>query len=570
MKRTKTFLFLLLGFTIFSCRQEQPKAIYEIQKSLVEDSAMVVSAHPLASKVGVDILRKGGNAVDAIISVQFALAVVYPRAGNIGGGGFMVLRNKEGKAAALDYREKAPLAAHRDMYLNENGDPVDSLSRAGHLAVGVPGTVAGMVEAHKKYGQLENFGDLVQPAVELAANGYQLTETEANRLNSFQKAFKQHNKTGKPFVNDAGWKEGDLLIQTDLAHTLELIREHGKAGFYEGETANKIIAEMKRGNGLITLEDLKKYDAIWREPVDDYYKDFRVITMPPPSSGGIALMQLLNIVEDYPISEWGFHSPESIHLMSEAMRRVYADRAEYLGDSDFFPVPKDSLLDEDYLDFRMKDFDMEQATQSDTIFAGDFNLPEHFETTHTSVVDANGNAASVTTTLNLNYGSKVVVDGAGFFLNDEMDDFSAKPGVPNYFGLIGNEANAIAPEKRMLSSMTPTIIEKDNDLYMVVGSPGGSTIITAVFQTFINVAEFGMDLKEAVHSKRFHHQWLPDEIKIEEGSFDSLTRKTLKDKGHSFNEVKRMAIVKAIHKTPEGKLHGVGDWRNKDDHAEGY
>lgn len=570
MKRIKTF-FLLSSLILFSaCRNEVPKSIYTIQKSVVDDSAMVVSAHPLASKVGVDILQSGGNAVDAIIGVQFALAVVYPRAGNIGGGGFMVIRNQDGTAAALDYREKAPLAATRDMYLDDNGDPIDSLSRIGHLAVGVPGTVAGMVEAHKKHGQMADFGTLVQPAIDLAANGFQLTETEAERLNYFRKSFVQHNKTGRPFVKEGDWEAGELFVQKDLAHTLELIRDHGKAGFYDGETAQKIVGEMKRGNGLITLEDLKKYDAIWRDPVDDYYKDFRVITMPPPSSGGIALMQLLNIVEDYPVAEWGFQSPKSIHLISEAMRRVYADRAEHLGDSDFYPVPKDSLLDEEYLANRMADFDPQKVTPSDTVYAGDFNLPEHFETTHTSVVDPYGNAASVTTTLNLNYGSKVIVEGAGFLLNDEMDDFSAKPGVPNYFGLIGNEANAIVPEKRMLSSMTPTIVEKDGKLFMVLGAPGGSTIITAVFQTFINVAEYEMDLKDAVHSKRFHHQWLPDEIKIEEGALDSLTQSALKTKGHQFKEVERMAIVKAIRVLPDGKLHGVGDWRNKDDHAEGF
>lgn len=570
MKRINQLYFLLLLSLFFSCRKSKVVPIYDIQKSVISEEAMVVSAHPLSSKVGSDIMKKGGNAVDAIIGVQFALAVVYPRAGNIGGGGFMVIRTKDGKAASLDYREKAPLAATNDMYLDENGDPIDSLSRMGHLAVGVPGTVAGMIEAHQKYGQIGDFKELIQPAIDLAKNGFKITITEANRLNEYQDRFKAVNKTGKPFVKNEEWKEGDIFVQHDLSKTLERIRDNGKAGFYEGETADKLVAEMERGGGLITHEDLKKYDAIWRDPVDDYYKDFRIITMPPPSSGGIALMQLLNIVEDYPVNDWGFQSPKSIHLMAEAMRRVYADRAEYLGDTDFYPVPKDSLLNEEYLDARMANFEMNKATPSDTIYAGDFNLPEHFETTHTSVVDSEGNAASVTTTLNLNYGSKVVVEGAGFLLNDEMDDFSAKPGVPNYFGLIGNEANAIQPEKRMLSSMTPTIVEKDNKLFMVVGAPGGSTIITAVFQTFINVAEYNMDLKDAVHANRFHHQWLPDEIKMEEGCIDSLTRHALIAKGHHFNEVKRLAVIKAILALPNGKLHGVGDWRNPDDHAEGY
>jgi gamma-glutamyltranspeptidase/glutathione hydrolase len=571
MKRITTFSFLLIFVLSYSCRESKVEQLYDIQKSVIGDSAMVVSPHPLGSKVGAEILKNGGNAVDATIAVQFAIAVVYPRAGNIGGGGFMVIRTNEGKAATLDYREKAPLAATHDMYLDDNGDPIDSLSRFGHLAVGVPGTVAGMVAAHEKYGLKENWGDLVQPAIDLAAKGFKITAAEADRLNQFREKFLQINRTGKPFVKELGeWREGDLLVQPDLAKTLERIRDNGKAGFYEGETADKLVAEMQRGGGLITHEDLKKYDAIWREPVDDYYKDYRVITMPPPSSGGIALMQLLNIVEDYPVADWGFHSPDAVHLMAEAMRRVYADRAEYLGDSDFYPVPKDSLLNEEYLAARMSNFVMDKATPSDTILAGTFNLPDRFETTHTSVVDQYGNATSVTTTLNLNYGSKVIVEGAGFLLNDEMDDFSAKPGVPNFFGLIGNEANAIVPEKRMLSSMTPTIIEKDEKLFMVLGTPGGSTIITSVFQTFINVAEFDMNLEEAINASRFHHQWLPDQIRYEKDGLDSLTVLELEKRGHKLSEGNRIGLMKAIHVLPDGKLHGVGDRRNPDDHAEGF
>lgn len=571
MKRITTFSFLLIFVLSYSCRESKVEQLYDIQKSVIGDSAMVVSPHPLGSKVGAEILKNGGNAVDATIAVQFAIAVVYPRAGNIGGGGFMVIRTNEGKAATLDYREKAPLAATHDMYLDDNGDPIDSLSRFGHLAVGVPGTVAGMVAAHEKYGLKENWGDLVQPAIDLAAKGFKITAAEADRLNQFREKFLQINRTGKPFVKELGeWREGDFLVQPDLAKTLERIRDNGKAGFYEGETADKLVAEMQRGGGLITHEDLKKYDAIWREPVDDYYKDYRVITMPPPSSGGIALMQLLNIVEDYPVADWGFHSPDAVHLMAEAMRRVYADRAEYLGDSDFYPVPKDSLLNEEYLAARMSNFVMDKATPSDTILAGTFNLPDRFETTHTSVVDQYGNATSVTTTLNLNYGSKVIVEGAGFLLNDEMDDFSAKPGVPNFFGLIGNEANAIVPEKRMLSSMTPTIIEKDEKLFMVLGTPGGSTIITSVFQTFINVAEFDMNLEEAINANRFHHQWLPDQIRYEKDGLDSLTVLELEKRGHKLSEGNRIGLMKAIHVLPDGKLHGVGDRRNPDDHAEGF
>ncbi|RMG79739.1 MAG: gamma-glutamyltransferase [Bacteroidetes bacterium] len=570
MKRIISFYLLLFLLFTFSCRQATVKPVYETQKSAFADSAMVVSPHPLATRVGVEIMKQGGNAIDATAGVHFALAVVYPRAGNIGGGGFMVIRTKDGTAAALDYREKAPLAADRDMYLDEKGDPIDSLSRKGHLAVGVPGTVAGMLKSWERFGRLKDFKKIIQPAIDLAAKGFKISESEAERLNKYRDEFLEVNENAAPFVRDGDWKAGDLLVQPELAKTLERIRDRGKAGFYEGETADLIVKEMKRGGGIITHEDLKQYDAVWRDPIDDYYKDYRVITMPPSSSGGIALMQLLNIVEDYPISEWGFHSPEAIHLMVEGMRRVYADRAEYLGDMDFYPVPVDSLLDEAYLEKRMENFDPEKATPSDTILAGKFNLPEHYETTHTSIVDPEGNAVSVTTTLNLNYGSKVIVQGAGFLLNDEMDDFSAKPGVPNFFGLIGNEANAIAPGKRMLSSMTPTIVEKDDKLFMVVGTPGGSTIITSVFQTFINVAEFNMDLKEAVHAPRFHHQWLPDEIRYEKNGLDSLTIKALEARGHKLREVGRIGVVKAIHVLPDGRLHGVGDWRNKDDDAEGF
>ena len=571
LKQSKVFFYVCLLFLVNACK-EAPKTLpYTVVQSSIADTAMVVSAHPLASQAGIEIMKQGGNATDAAIATQFALAVVYPRAGNIGGGGFMVFRQADGSADALDYREKAPLAAHRDMYLDSLGNPIAALSRIGHLAVGVPGTVAGMVAAHEKYGKIESFGDLLVPAIRLAKEGFNVSESEAERLNQYREQFEKYNEDAAPFVKATNWQMGDLLVQTELAHTLELIQQQGKKGFYEGETANDIVAEMQRGNGLITLEDLKKYDAKWREPIIGDYKNHRIITMPPSSSGGIALMQLLNILEDYPLQEMGFQTPETVHLMTEAMRRVYADRSQYLGDSDFYPVPRDSLIDEEYLASRMADYTPDYKTPSDTIAAGNFGvLTESFETTHTSVVDADGNAVSVTTTLNLNYGSKVIVKDAGFFLNDEMDDFSAKPGTPNYFGLIGAEANAIAPEKRMLSSMTPTIAEKDGRLYMVVGSPGGSTIITSVLQVFLNVAEFGMPMDEAIAVARFHHQWLPDQIWYEEERMDSFVIKALSDKGHELTTKKYLAKVKGIHLRPDGKLHGAGDPRNKDDHAEGW
>ncbi len=568
-KYPQIFYPLFLIILLISCRKAEDKPLYNIQQSAISKKAMTVSAHPLASKIGADILRKGGNAIDATIAIQFALAVTYPRAGNLGGGGFMIIRTDKGEINTLDYREKAPLTATKDMYLDSIGNVVEGLSRNGHLAVGVPGTVDGMVKAHKRFGQLKNFKLLVEPAIQLAEEGFKITPLEAERLNNFQDDFKKYNPTNKVFVKTEKWKTGDLLVQKELAETLRRIRDKGRAGFYEGKTADLLVAEMKQQNGIISLEDLQKYQSKWRDPIIGHYKNYKIISMPPPSSGGIALVQMLKIVEKFPLSKWGFHSPQAIHLMAEAERRVYADRAKHLGDDDFYPVPKDSLLDEAYLLERMADYDTKKATESDAILAGKFNIGlESFETTHTSVVDSMGNAVSVTTTINSNYGSKVIVDGAGFFLNNEMDDFSAKPGVPNQFGLVGAEANAVAPEKRMLSSMTPTIIEKDGGLFMVLGSPGGSTIITSVFQVFLNVAEFGMNLEDAVKAKRFHHQWLPDEIMYEKEGFDAATLEQLKSFGHQLNGLDKIGLVKAIHVMPDGNLNGVGDNRSED-HAEG-
>jgi len=565
-------LFLTISFSILlvNCQQAIKEEKVEIIQSTKSKKAMVVSAHHLATKVGNNILKKGGNAIDATIAVQFALAVVYPRAGNIGGGGFMVIRDKDGKYDSIDYREKAPKASTRDMYLDSLGNVIPGLSRNGHLAVGVPGAVDGMFEVHQKYGQLKDFKELIQPAIDLAANGFLLTPMEIERLNRFKGDFQKYNKSPNAFIKDTPWVEGDRLVQKDLAHTLSLIRDKGRAGFYEGETADKIVAEMKSGNGIITHDDLTAYHSKWRAPLVGDYKNFKIISMAPPSSGGIALLQLLKIVENYPLSEYGFQSKEAMHLMIEAERRVYSDRAKHLGDSDFYKVPQDSMLDKAYIKERMADFDPNKATPSDMVAAGNFAVPmETFETTHTSVIDETGNAVSVTTTLNSNYGSKVVVTDAGFFLNNEMDDFSAKPGVPNQFGLIGNEANAIEPEKRMLSSMTPTIVEKDGELFMVLGAPGGSTIITAVFQVFLNVVEFGMPLDDALFAKRFHHQWLPDVVMYENGGLTESSKQSLSELGHSIKDVKYMALVKAIHVQPNGELHGVGDNRSED-HAEGY
>ncbi len=558
-------------FLLFSACREATVSPYKIVQNATAESAMVVAGHPLAAKVGVKIMKAGGNAVDAAIATQFALAVVHPRAGNIGGGGFMVIRMANGDKTALDFREEAPSGAGRDMYLDSMEEVVPGLSREGHLSVGVPGSVAGMAEAFEKYSKLKDWKMLLQPAIDLAKDGFAITRSEAERLNRYHDTFLKNNADPRPFVINGKWQMGDMLVQNDLARTLERIRDHGKAGFYEGETARMIVDEMQRGKGLITREDLKNYRAKWKKPIEGDYKEYHIITMPPSSSGGIALMQLLTILKNYPLGKYGFQSAKAVHTIVEAERRVYADRAKFLGDDDYYPVPKDTLLDEQYLALRMTDFDPDSATLSEAVQSGNFSMKvESFETTHYSVIDAFGNAVSVTTTLNLNYGSKVLVAGAGFFLNDEMDDFSAKPGVPNYFGLIGAKANAIEPGKRMLSSMTPTIVEKNGNLFLVLGAPGGSTIITAVLQTILNVTDFGMSIGDAVSAPRFHHQWLPDEISVEGKAIDTLVRKELWDMGHHLRGVDRMAVMKAIEVLPDGKLVGAGDWRNQDDHVEGY
>ena len=427
-----------------------------------------------------------------------------------------------------------------------------------------------MFKAFEKYSQLKDFKQLIAPSIELALKGFPVTELQASRLNKHQSSMKKHNTKMPIFVKEGGWKKGDLLIQTDLAATLQRIHDHGEAGFYEGPVADKIVAEMKAGKGIISHQDLKDYDAVWRKPMEGKYKDYSIISMPPPSSGGIALLQLLEMVEPYPLKSWGFQSTATVHLMTEAERRVYADRAIHLADADFYPVPKESLLNPDYLKERMKSFDESHATSSDSVVAGIFNTPKESEqTTHFSIVDHQGNAVSVTTTINSGFGSKTVVAGAGFLLNNEMDDFSAKPGVPNFYGLIGAEANAIEPGKRMLSSMTPTIVEKNNELFMVVGTPGGSTIITSVFQTILNAIEFDMTASQAVNAKRFHHQWKPDTLQFEEGTFSKEQLEALKNLGHEFKSRDKIGRVEAIIRNEDCSLDAAADIRG-DDHAEGW
>jgi gamma-glutamyltranspeptidase/glutathione hydrolase len=526
-------------------------------------NGMVVCAYPDAAKVGLDILKKGGNAVDAAVAVQFALAVTFPEAGNIGGGGFMVYRSAKGEANTLDFREKAPAAASPNMYLDSAGNVVNGMSLSTHQASGVPGAVAGMVEAHSKYGRLK-WEELVQPAIDLARNGFKLTKRGADDLNHTGAEFRRLNPGKNYLIKDTPWQEGDQLVQEDLAKTLELIRDKGRDGFYDGTVADEIVTEMQSGKGLITKADLQNYHAIWRKALTGSYKAYKIITMPPPSSGGVALLQLLQSVEKYPLTHWGRNRDSTVQLMVEAERRVYADRSKYLGDPDFYKVPVDSLLSPAYNKARMANFSWDKATPSASIQPGKLVGYESDQTTHYSIVDREGNAVSITTTLNGGYGSKIFVKGAGFLLNNEMDDFSSKPGVPNMFGLVGGKANSIQPGKRMLSSMTPTIIEKDGKLFMVVGTPGGSTIITSVFQTILNVIEFKQSMQRAVNSKRFHHQWLPDIVFVEKDGIDSLSRTKLQQKGYQINEGGPSGRVDAILKTKWGYYEGGADPRGDD------
>lgn len=563
----KRFLLLWVGLVVITtCKQAPDTASILPVKSAIAENGMVVSAHPLATDIGVQILKAGGNAVDASIAVQLALAVCYPVAGNLGGGGFMLYRSAKGEVAALDYRETAPSLSTKDMYLDASGNAVTDLSQHGHLACGVPGTVAGLYEAFQKYSKLKDWKALVNPAVSLAKNGIILTAKEAEGLNNNRDLFVKVNK-GQTVFTHKKWNTGDLFIQSELATTLERIRDHGIDGFYKGQTAEFIVQEMKRGGGIISANDLANYRAKWRTPLSTQYRGYQVHLMPPPSSGGIALIQLLESIEPYDLRKMGFQSVSTIHLMTEAERRVYADRAQHLGDSDFYKVPVSGLTDSQYIAGRMSDFDPDRAGVSQKIGAG--QPVESDQTTHLSIVDSEGNAVAVTTTLNGGYGSSVVVKGAGFILNNEMDDFSIKPGVANLYGLIGAEANKIEPGKRMLSSMTPTILEKDGKLKMVVGTPGGSTIITSVFQTIVNVLDFDMDPASAVAKPRFHHQWLPDSIQVEkEGLPDTIVTR-LRSMGHSFKFRKKYGRVEAILIMPDGKIHGGADPRG-DDHAAGY
>ena len=561
------WLAILVLFFAASCGKGPEKSTQTT--GTTASKAMVVTAYPDASRIGLEILKKGGNAYDATVATQFALAVCYPAAGNIGGGGFVVYRHHTGETGGLDFREMAPGAAHKDMYLDKAGNPIDDLSKLGHLAAGVPGAVDGMVKLHQKMGSLP-WRDVVQPAIDLAKRGVVLSAKEAAGLNGNKEDFVKYNKHLPYLVKQQKeWKAGDTLYHHDLARTLERIRDKGREGFYAGETADLIVKEMQAGGGIITKQDLQKYTSVWRAPVTGKYKDYKVISMGPPSSGGVALLQLLNMVAPYDLKQYGWQQANTIQVMTEAKRRVYADRATYLGDPDFVKVPVTQLLQPDYLKNRMADVSLEQATPSSAVKAGEFAMHESEQTTHFSIVDQFGNAVSVTTTINGSYGSKVVVQGAGFLLNNEMDDFSVKPGVPNMYGLLGGTANAIEPGKRMLSAMTPTIVEKEGKLYMVVGTPGGSTIITQVFQAILNVVEHGMTMQEAVAAPRFHHQWLPDEIQHEPDAISPEVRAILTSKGYKLKERGRFGRIDGILVRLDGTMEGGADPRG-DDIAVGF
>lgn len=571
MKKIIFLLFIPALFTV-SCHTTKTASTlvdqykYQVQKKIICENGAVVSAHPLASKVGVEILRMGGNAVDAAIATQLALAVVYPNAGNLGGGGFMVARLQDGKLVAIDYREKAPGKAHRDMYLTPTGEPQFELSQNGHLSSGVPGTVSGLFES-AKYAKL-SFDKLIQPAIDLAEKGFALPEWEAKAFNDLKDDFEKYNTQTPAFVKTIGWKAGDTLFQKDLAETLKRIKKNGAKGFYEGETARLIVEEMERGKGIISLDDLKNYKAASREAHVFNYKGYKIVGMPMPSSGGLLVHQMMKMIEDKPIASYGFQSPEAVQLMVEVERRAYADRAQFMGDADFYKVPVAKLTGEQYLKERMSDFIPGKASTSEKVKPGDIPAVESEETTHLSVIDKDGNAVAVTTTLNNSYGSKTVVGGAGFILNDEMDDFSIKPGAPNMYGAIGGEANAIMPGKRMLSSMTPTIVLKDDQPYLVVGTPGGTTIPTSVFQTLVNILDFNMSTEDAVWKPKFHHQWLPDEVYLEKG-FPETTKAALTNMGYKTAERSGIGRTEVIKVLPDKKFEAIADNRGDDD-AEGW
>lgn len=559
LKSPLLFAVLLLNLC---CKTETPPS------GLVTENAMVVSARQEASAIGSAILAKGGNAFDAMVATELALAVAYPFAGNLGGGGFMVYRKANGDVGSIDYREKAPASAHRDLYLDEAGNVIPGMSTLGATAVGVPGTIAGITEVHAKMGSLP-FDEILAPVIALAKKGVVVTEKQAKSMGRQREIIAKISGEQSLFAQH--YVAGDTIKYPALATTLAAIAKGGRKAFYEGEMAEKIAAFIQERGGFITREDLANYEAVWRQPVIFNYKDLRIISMSPPSSGGVTMHQIFKMIEPYNMKDFGHNSPQAIQLFTEASRRAYADRNFFLGDPDFSPIPLDVLLSDAYLKERMSNFSFDKATLSSEVSHGAIQIMESEETTHYSIVDQDGNAISVTTTLNGAFGSKLYSEELGFFFNNEMDDFSAKAGVPNMFGLIGAEANSIAPGKRMLSSMTPTIVEKEGKLWLVVGTPGGSTIITAVAQTILNAYEHELSMQDAVNAPRFHHQWLPDTVVFEPEGFSKNTLSTLKEKGYLINEERTRIIgkVDAIRVLENGQLEAGADPRG-DDAAVGF
>lgn len=559
IKLQRFILLLVLNLILF-----QKIELPQIARPIEAENGMVVSASKIASEVGIQVLQEGGNAVDAAIAVGFTLAVTYPYAGNLGGGGFMVLHLKNGKNTTIDFREKAPLAAFKNMYLDEKGNYIPALSQTGETSSGVPGSVAGLLFALKKYGTLP-LSKLIQPAIDLAKNGWIIDAQTAGSFEHALPQFIKHPSTKKIFSNNGeAYKEGDNFIQNDLAWTLEQIKEKGKDGFYKGKVAEFIVNQMKKGGGYITIDDLSKYTPVEREPVYGTYRGYEIVSMPPPSSGGIALIEMLNVLENFNFEQDDWGSSSYINKLVETMKYAYADRTYQLGDEDFYPVPRQKLISKKYAKTIYNKLTSYAKPSTEITTQIPVDEKQSTETTHFSVYDKVGNAVGVTTTINSGYGSKIIVDGAGFFLNNEMDDFSAKPGEPNQFGLLGSTANSIQPGKRMLSSMTPTIVLNKNKPYIITGSPGGSTIITVVLQVIMNCIDFGMNIQEAVNAPRIHHQWFPDIVYLEEFAISKDVKENLIKMGYKFGDRDESFRVLGSAQSimiNEHKIYGAADPR---------